>query len=63
MLLILWDASALVKRYVPDIGSDVVSELFASVPAAQMITTFVGYAEAHAALVRKRNRGELSVAL
>jgi uncharacterized protein len=60
MLFVLWDASALVKRYVPETGSDVVSELFARVPSIQMVTTFVGYAEAHAVLVRKRNRGEFT---
>jgi predicted nucleic acid-binding protein len=60
MLFVLWDASALVKRYVPETGSDVVSELFANVPSIQMVTTFAGYAEVHAALVRKRNRGAFS---
>jgi len=61
MLLLLWDASALVKRYVPETGSDVVYELFAHTTTKQMVATFVGYGEAHAVLVRKRNRGELSV--
>jgi predicted nucleic acid-binding protein len=58
---LLWDASALVKRYVPETGSDVVAELFKHVATSQMVTTFVGYGEAHAVLVRKRNRGELNV--
>jgi uncharacterized protein len=62
MLIVLWDASALVKRYVPETGSDVVAELFVHIPNSQMVTTFVGYGEAHAVLVRKRNRGELSLA-
>lgn len=62
MLILLWDASALVKRYFPETGSDVVAEQFRHVPTSQMVTTFVGYGEAHAFLVRKRNRGELSLA-
>ena len=62
MLMLLWDASALVKRYVPETGSDVVAELFMHIPTSRMVTTFVGYGEAHAVLVRKRNRGELFLA-
>ncbi len=56
MILLLWDASALVKRYVPETGSEIVAELFAQVPATQMVTTFLGYAESWAVLVRQRNR-------
>lgn len=63
MLYLLWDASALVKRYVPETGSDVVAELFARTPLSCMVTTFIGYAESHAVLVRKHNRGEFSSAI
>ena len=38
-------------------GSDVVDELFARVPRADMATTFVGFAEVVSVLVRKRNDG------
>lgn len=43
--LILWDASALTKRYIPEIGSDAVNTLFAIVPASQMMAAVLGYAE------------------
>jgi len=55
-----WDASALTKRYYAEIGSDVVDALFAALPLSQMVTTFWGYAETYASLLRKRNRGEIS---
>ena len=57
MLVLLWDASALVKRYAPELGSDAVSTLFEVVPPAQMVVTVMGCAETHAILVRKRNSG------
>jgi hypothetical protein len=55
-----WDASALTKRYHAEVGSDVVDELFDAVPSSDMITTFWGYAETYASLLRKRNRGDIS---
>jgi predicted nucleic acid-binding protein len=58
--LLLWDASALIKRYAPEAGTDVVDVLFAEVLASQMITTFWGYVETYAGLVRKRNRGDIA---
>lgn len=60
MLRLLWDASGLAKRYVPEVGSATVNALWASVPAAQMATTFPGYAETFSIFLRKRNRGEIS---
>lgn len=57
MLVLLWDASALVKRYAPELGSDVVSTLFEAVPPAQMVVTVLGCAETHAIIVRKKNGG------
>jgi predicted nucleic acid-binding protein len=60
MANLLWDASALVKVYVPETGSATAVALFNAVPKAQMATTFPGYAEAHAVLVRKRNQGVLT---
>jgi predicted nucleic acid-binding protein len=55
-----WDASALTKRYYPEVGSGVVDALFAAGLPSQMVTTFWGYAETYASLLRKRNRGDIS---
>jgi hypothetical protein len=57
---LLWDASALVKRYYAETGSASVDILFDNVPLAQMVATYWGYIESYAALVRKRNRGEIT---
>jgi uncharacterized protein len=62
MPVLLWDASALAKRYSPEVGSDTVDALFAAVPPAQMILTFLGYAETYSVLLRNRNRGVISLA-
>jgi predicted nucleic acid-binding protein len=58
--VVLWDASTLLKRYVEEVGSDVVDALFDAVPLAAMVATFWGYAESYAILVRKRNAGRLN---
>ncbi len=60
MPILLWDASALVKRYTPETGFDTVNALLNSVPRPQTLVTFWGYAETYAILVRKRNRGEIT---
>ena len=60
MIQILWDASALVKRYVAEIGSQTVNALFTSIPPAQMTTTIMSYSETFAALWRKQNQSILS---
>jgi predicted nucleic acid-binding protein len=60
MPILLWDASALTKRYYPETGSGVVDALFAAPLAPRMIATFWGYAETIASLWRKRNRGDIS---
>lgn len=59
MYFLLWDASALAKRYAPEIGQDTVNALFAQAPRAQMITSIMSYSETYAALVRMHNRGVL----
>jgi predicted nucleic acid-binding protein len=61
VLLFLWDASALANRYALETGSDVVDALFAEIPAAQMVATFLGYSETYSTLVRKRNRGDVAL--
>jgi predicted nucleic acid-binding protein len=50
---LLWDASALVKRYVAEVGSDTVDALFTVIPAPHMVCTLLGYTEC-AALLRRR---------
>jgi predicted nucleic acid-binding protein len=57
---LLWDASALVKRYYAEAGSASVDALFDNIPPSQMMATYWGYLETHAAIVRKRNRGDIS---
>lgn len=59
MVILLWDASALSKRYAPEIGRETVTTLVASIPASQRVTTFLGYAEIHSVLIRKLNRGDI----
>src|SRR5689334_7008198 len=53
MLQLLWDASALVKRYVAEVGSDTVDALFTAIPTPLMVCTLLGYAES-AAILRRR---------
>jgi hypothetical protein len=52
---LLWDASALVKRYWVENGAETVERLFRLVPRTRMAVTVLGYAETFAILVRKRN--------
>lgn len=60
MPLLLWDASALAKRYIIEIGSDTVDALFDALPFASMRAPLWGYAETFAILVRRRNGGQIS---
>lgn len=62
MPVLLWDASALIKRYAPEVGSDAVDALFVAAPRPPMIATFWTYVETCAGILRKRNRGEIGVA-
>jgi hypothetical protein len=52
---LLWDASALVKRYFLEVGSDIVGTLFRLADLPPMFVTISGFAETFAILVRKRN--------
>jgi hypothetical protein len=61
MALVLWDASALAKRFVAEIGSQTVNAVFSAIPRDQMVTTIMGYSETFAALLRKHNQGILTV--
>jgi hypothetical protein len=41
VILVLWDASAMAKRFVAEIGSQTVNTLFLAVPPAQMVGTIM----------------------
>jgi uncharacterized protein len=60
VVLVLWDASALAKRFVAEIGSETVNAVFSAVPTAQMVTTIMSYSETFAALIRKYNQGRIT---
>jgi predicted nucleic acid-binding protein len=57
------DASALVKRYVPEPGSPVVHHLFGKVPRNRLVVLTVGMAEVVSILVRKHNGGLITPAV
>lgn len=59
MLQVLWDASALVKHYFIEAGSDTVDAVFAAAPAERMTLIYLGHAEVVSILRRKRNDGLL----
>ena len=50
-----WDASALAKRYAPEIGTLLVNHLFTHVPPDRMICLIVGVSEVLSIFVRKKN--------
>lgn len=60
MVVLLWDASGLAKRYAPEVGSDMVDALFAAIPPAQMVSSSVSYAEIYSILLRKFNRAAIN---
>lgn len=56
------DASALVKRYTVEPGTQVINRLFARVRPRRRLALAVGLGEVFSVLVRKRNAGTLSAA-
>ena len=62
MRLYFWDASALIKRYFPETGSDAVDTIFLHVAPSDMITTPWGYTETFSLLVRRHNENVLNKA-
>ena len=56
-----FDASALVKRYAPEFGSDLVNYLFSRVTHKRLMCLITGVAEVLSVLVRKKKRGSISV--
>jgi predicted nucleic acid-binding protein len=57
---LLWDASALIKRYLAEAGSATVNALFTHPAASSSVVTFLGYAETAAIQRRKHNQGALT---
>lgn len=60
MFYFYFDASALVKRYTDEIGSDEIDYLFANVPWNRMHCLFLGAIEVFWICVRKRNDGRIT---
>jgi len=56
------DASALAKRYVPELGTAEINHVFARMPAERLVVFNVGTAEVVSLFVRKRNAGRLDAA-
>ncbi len=54
------DASALAKRYVPEIGSPLVDAILDSVPGSRLYVLNIGVGEVVSILVRKRNTGTIA---
>jgi predicted nucleic acid-binding protein len=50
-----WDASALVKRYAPEIGTPLVNHLFSHVQLDRMMCLVIGTGEVISIFVRKKN--------
>ena len=50
-----WDASALAKRYAPEIGTPLVNHLFTYVTPDRMLCLIVGVSEVISIFVRKKN--------
>jgi predicted nucleic acid-binding protein len=56
------DASALGKRYVVEVGTPLVNQLFNTVPKARMIVLIIALGEIVSTLVRRKNAGQISKA-
>ena len=55
MTYLYWDASALVKRYTPEIGTPLINHLFAHVVLDSMMCLVIGTGEVISIFVRKKN--------
>ena len=60
MYYFYFDASALVKRYIPETGSGEVNFIFAHVSRERLICLAIGAAEVFSICVRKRNDGRIT---
>lgn len=63
MVWVYFDASALVKRYSSEDGTELINELFHHLPVEKMTCAMIGVLEIISVLVRKRNDGRLSLKL
>jgi hypothetical protein len=54
------DASALGKRYAPEVGTPLVNHLFGTVPHHRLVMLTPGLGETLSILVRRRNAGLVS---
>jgi predicted nucleic acid-binding protein len=55
-----WDASALIKRYAPETGTDIVNRLFSTVALDRMLCLAINTGEVISVFVRKRNDGTIT---
>ncbi len=60
MTTLLWDSSALAKRYVPERGSNLVDYLFDESSNSRMVASVVVYAEVRSVLRRALNRNSIN---
>ena len=60
MYYFYFDASALVKRYTEEVGSDKVDFLFQNFPLNRLMCLAIGVAEVFSICVRKRNDGRIT---
>lgn len=56
------DASALVKRYLVEVGTPLMNHLFTKVPPQRMVCLLEGVGEIISVLIRRRNGGAISKA-
>jgi predicted nucleic acid-binding protein len=61
VLRLLWDASALLKRYVREAGAGTVDALFAEARVVAKVTTIATYTETAATLRRRANQNAVSL--
>ena len=55
-----WDASALIKRYAPETGTEIVNRLFSTVALDRMLCLAINTGEVISVFVRKRNDGTIT---
>ncbi len=60
MYYFYFDASALVKRYTQEVGSDKINFLFTHVPLSRLICLILGVVEMFWVCVRKKNDGRIT---
>jgi predicted nucleic acid-binding protein len=60
MYYFYFDASALAKRYIEEVGSDKIDFLFANVPLTRLQCLTIGAVEVFWICIRKRNDGRIS---